>query len=363
MKSESYLLLSDGSVYPGRPLGARGVTIGEACFDTGMTGYQEMLTDPSFYGQVVAMTFPLAGNYGVNNEDVESGKPWVSGFVVRECCENPSNFRSKGTLDSYLQEYGVVGIQGVDTRALTRKLRRGGGLNMAIVSGVTVDEDDLMRRLKAFTVKGSVEAVSVTEDVSYPIPNPRFRVSVLDCGYKRNIVRCLNKWGCEVVVKPYNTKAEDLVKGFDGVMLTNGPGDPADNPGVIAEIAKVMQTGTPVFGICLGHQLMALASGFTTAKMPFGHRGGNHPVYSAPDDRVFITSQNHGYAVKAETVDPELAEISHVNRHDNSVEGLIYKKSPAFSVQFHPEASPGPQDNAYLFGKFMELMEGGARHA
>ncbi len=361
MKHKAYLLLSDGSIFPGKPLGATGVTMGEAAFDTGMVGYQEMLTDPSFYGQVVAMTYPLAGNYGVNAEDVEGSKPWVSGFVVRECCTHPSNFRCEKTLDQYLAENGIVGIQGVDTRALTRKLRSVGGLNAAIVSDENVDKDEVLEKLKNFTIVDAVPTVSVAKDEEHFIENPRFKVAMLDCGYKRNIVRKLNEAGLDVVVKPWNTSFEELTEGFDGVMLTNGPGDPADNKSVIAEVAKLLKSGVPTFGICLGHQIMALAAGFETEKMKYGHRGGNHPVYSTEHDRVYITSQNHGYAVNADSVDPTVAKVTHVNRNDNSVEGLDYLNTPAFSVQYHPEACPGPQDSAYLFDKFLKLIEGGRK--
>ena len=360
MKTESYILLSDGTIFKGRPMGARGVTIGEAAFDTGMAGYQEMLTDPSFYGQIVAMTYPLAGNCGVNAEDVESRRIFVSGLIVRECCDAPSNFRCEGTLEQYLQDNNIIGIQGVDARALTRKLRSGGAMNAAIVSGVVADTTDLLEKIKNFKIDDAVKTVSVPKDEFYPAKEKRFNVSMLDCGYKNSMVRRLNEHGCDVTVKPYSATAEELTSGFDGVLLSSGPGDPADNPEVIAEIAKVMKSGVPVFGVCLGHQLMALAAGFESEKMKFGHRGGNHPVYYDKKDKVFITSQNHGFAIKTESVSLAVAEISHVNRHDGSVEGLRYKNIPAFSVQFHPEAGPGPQDSLYLFDLFTQLMEGGS---
>jgi carbamoyl-phosphate synthase small subunit len=358
--SKAYLLLADGSVFEGASIGAQGTAIGETVFNTSMTGYQEILTDASYYGQIVTQTYPLIGNYGVNGEDVESRRSWVRGYIVREECAVPSNFRCGGTLDDFLKKQGIVGLCGIDTRRLTRLIREQGVMNGAIT-----DEQGLARReallakICAYTVAGAVDAVTVKEPATVPAgtEKTRFKVALLDYGYKYNIQRSLAKRGCEVTVWPAMTSpGEILASKPDGIMLSNGPGDPAECVGEIANLRALFQSGTPIFGICLGHQLMALACGAKTAKLKYGHRGANHPVKDLAMDRTYITSQNHGYAVLGDTLDPAVGEISHVNMNDGTVEGVRYKNAPVFTVQFHPEASPGPRDTGYLFDRFTDLM-------
>ena len=365
--SKAYLLLADGTVFEGTGIGASGTTIGEIVFNTGMTGYEEVLTDPSYYGQIVTQTYPLVGNYGVNGEDPESGRSWVRGYIVREECDYPSNFRCEGTLDGFLKEQHVVGLCGIDTRRLTRIIREEGVMNGAITGDLS-QKDALLAKIRAYAITGAVEAVTVPEAETYPGEPGGMRVALLDYGYKHNILRSLKKRGCTVTVYPALTKPEDiLAAGPDGIMLTNGPGDPADCVGEITNLRTLFQSGVPIFGICLGHQLMALSQGAKTAKLKYGHRGANHPVRDVARGRTYITSQNHGYAVLGDTLDPAVGAVSHVNFNDGTVEGIRYKDRPVFTVQFHPEASPGPHDCAYLFDEFMQLMKetkaGGHTHA
>ncbi len=341
--------------------------MGEVVFNTGMVGYEETLTDPSYYGQIITQTYPLVGNYGVNGEDAESARIWAFGYIVRELCGTPSNFRCQKTLDEFLKEQGIIGIAGVDTRRLTRIIRESGVMNGALTteykSADAVRADAaLMEKIKAYTVKDAVDSVT-TKCMETFNENGKYHVALFDFGYKRNILRNLVKRGCKVTLVPGRTTAAELAAlEVDGVMLSNGPGDPADNADIIAEVRKLYDADMPVFAVCLGHQLMALATGAKTRKMRFGHRGGNHPVRDLEAGRVFITTQNHGYCVCEESVDPAVAEISHINVNDGSVEGLRYQKGNVFTVQFHPEASPGPMDTEYLFDRFIAMM-GGAHNA
>lgn len=359
---KAYLYLENGQVLEGRSFGAVGTAMGELVFTTGMTGCVESLTDPSYYGQLVVYTFPQFGNYGICRADQESPHCQMGGVVVREACENPSNFRCEETVDAFLKEENVVGIAGVDTRMLTQMIRDGGVLNAVIT---TEEGEPDWDALKAYRVKESVENTSRKDIlVRHPEGEKKFSVALLDYGAKGSICNSLLARGCEVTIYPYNTPAEDiLAAGHDGVMLSNGPGDPADNVEIITEVRKLYESELPLFAVCLGHQLLALATGAETRKMRFGHRGGNHPVKDLEHGRAYITSQNHGYVVTAESVDPAVAEVSHINVNEGSVEGLRYRRPNCFTVQFHPEAAPGPMDTEYLFDRFVDSMKGGRAHA
>lgn len=351
-------------VFHGESIGAAEDCICEMVFNTSMTGYQEILTDPSYAGQGIVMSYPLIGNYGVNHEDNESSRPWCDAFVVRHLAPRGSNFRCEGNLDHYLREHHITGIEGVDTRALTRILRNQGTMNGMITCAENFSVEELLPRINAYRVAGTVEKVTRKQVDFFPARGGvRRKVALMDYGVKQNMINCLTARGCDVTVYPAHTAAETvLAGGFDGVMLSNGPGDPADNVEIIRELRKLYDADIPIFAVCLGHQLMALATGAKTEKLTYGHRGGNHPVRDIAEKRVFITSQNHGYVVKGETVDPDVAEVSHVNVNDNTVEGLRYRKGNVFTVQFHPEASPGPKDTEYLFDRFIAMM-GGERNA
>ena len=374
----AYLILADGTVFKGKSIGAQGEIIGETVFTTGMTGYLETLTDPSYYGQIVTQTFPLMGNYGVIPEDFESKKSWVRGYIVREICDKPSNFRCEYNLDSFLKNQNIIGICGIDTRALTKKLRESGVMNGMIVSSDECPEitESLLSKIKSFKIEQAVETVSCSESNSdlkfnsvaktwpetnhniYQIKKP-VRIVLWDFGAKYNIQRELEKRGADVIVVPYSYTAEDILKlNPDGIMLSNGPGDPAENVGVIAEIKKMCDAAKEgkvvIFGICLGHQMLALARGAKTSKLKYGHRGGNHPVKDMETGRVYISSQNHGYAVENDTL-PSYAKLAFTNSNDGTCEGVTYTDIPAFSVQFHPEACGGPHDTNYLFDKFVGM--------
>ena len=368
--SSAFLILEDGSLFEGQAVGAEGYSIGEVVFTTGMTGYVETLTDPSYFGQIVTQTFPLIGNYGVQPEDFESKKSWVRGYIVRELCDKPSNFRCQGSLDSFLKEQRIVGICGIDTRALTKKLRAFGVMNGMIVSGKCPEiTPELLSEIKSYRITDAVKNVSperqsALQDVHKPAEK---KVFLLDFGAKANIQRELEKRGCQVTVLPYNTKAEEIISlSPDGLMLSNGPGDPAENVNIIEEIRKICDWNKnlpagkkhiPIFGICLGHQMLALARGAKTSKLKYGHRGGNHPCKDVKSGRVYITSQNHGYAVENASL-PPYAKMSFFNVNDGTVEGLEYTDIPAFSVQFHPEACGGPHDTNFLFDKFISMISG-----
>ncbi len=391
----SFLILEDGTVFEGVHIGAEKEVISEIVFNTSMAGYPEVLTDPSYAGQAVWMTYPLIGNYGVCREDMESGKPWVDGFIVRELSRTASNFRSDMTIQEFLEEYGVPGIAGIDTRALTRILREKGTMNGMITTDEAYRLEDILPRLKEYTTGRVVERV--TCEHKYQIRGSRSleengplsgrarynsaddqagirerkpslvrelngagkRVALLDLGAKDNIADSLVKRGCDVTVYPALTKAEEIIADEPhGIMLSNGPGDPKECASVIAEIKKLYDTDIPIFAICLGHQLMALATGADTFKMKYGHRGGNHPVKDLETGRVYISSQNHGYVVDMDRLDPKVAVPAFVNVNDGTNEGLSYTGKNIFTVQFHPEACPGPQDSGYLFDRFISMLDG-----
>ena len=328
---------------------------GEIVFSTGMTGYLETLTDPSYQGQIILQTFPLIGNYGVIPEDFESKRIYAGGYIVREFCEVPSNFRSKGNLDELLKERKIVGLCGIDTRALTKIIREHGVMNGRITANpasVNLDE------IKSYRVKGAVAAASSKEKYQVNVEDPLYKVALLDAGAKKNIIEELNARRCSVAVFPHDTPAaEILAEGIDGILLSNGPGDPADNPHMVETVRKLLEAKIPIFGICLGHQILALANGFKTRKLKFGHRGANQPVKDTASGRVYITSQNHGYEVMGDSIDKSKARQSFVNLNDGTNEGIDYLNKRAFSVQFHPEHCPGPRDTAFLFERFISLME------
>ena len=354
----AYLILEDGTVFEGTSIGSSREVISEIVFNTSMTGYLEVLTDPSYAGQAVVMTYPLIGNYGICREDMESRQAWPDGYIVRELSRIPSNFRSGDTIDHFLKEQDIPGISGIDTRALTKILREKGTMNGMITTNGDYDLEEVKEKIRQYTVKGVVLKTSVKKP--YVLPGDGKKVALLDCGAKDNIARNLNKRGCEVTVYPADTPAEEILKtNPDGIMLSNGPGDPAENVGIIEEVRKLYESSVPIFAICLGHQLMALATGAKTYKLKYGHRGGNHPVKDLETGRVYITSQNHGYAVDEESLDPSVAVPAFVNVNDKTNEGLKYVGKNIFTVQYHPEACPGPLDSGYLFDRFMRMMEEG----
>ncbi len=357
MDMKKYLVLENGNVYEGEAMGAPGSTVAEIVFTTSMTAYLETLTDASYKGQAVVQTFPLIGNYGVITPDRERDIPVVSGYIVREICSFPSNFRCEEDLDKYLKDNNIPGIKGIDTRALTKVLREHGTMNGAITD--SPDEISL-EEIKAYRIKDPVDEVSVKEiEVLEPQGDKKYRVCMFDYGIKRNIIRSLLKRNCEVYLLPASTKANKVREiAPDGLFLSNGPGDPTDNTESIETIKELMQDKIPTMGICLGHQILALAHGFATTKLKYGHRGANHPVKNLETGRVYITSQNHGYAVVAESLDKNVAKELFVNGNDKTNEGLRYIAEPAFSVQFHPEACGGPQDTDFLFDEFIKMMEG-----
>ena len=355
---KAYLILEDGTVFEGTSIGSSREVISEIVFNTSMTGYLEVLTDPSYAGQAVVMTYPLIGNYGICREDMESRQAWPDGYIVRELSRIPSNFRSGDTIDHFLKEQDIPGISGIDTRALTKILREKGTMNGMITTNGDYDLEEVKEKIRQYTVKGVVLKTSVKKP--YVLPGDGKKVALLDCGAKDNIARNLNKRGCEGTVYPADTPAEEILKtNPDGIMLSNGPGDPAENVGIIEEVRKLYESSVPIFAICLGHQLMALATGAKTYKLKYGHRGGNHPVKDLETGRVYITSQNHGYAVDEESLDPSVAVPAFVNVNDKTNEGLKYVGKNIFTVQYHPEACPGPLDSGYLFDRFMRMMEEG----
>ncbi len=369
---KAFLALADGTIFEGSAFGAAGEVTGEAVFNTSMTGYQEVLTDPSYKGQIVAMTYSQQGNYGINEEDIESWTPWVEGFIVKDPCLVPSNWRSTETLLGYLIRNRIVGISGIDTRALTRIIRDKGAMQ-AVISTADRSFESLVN--KARSAPGLVGRDLVREvtckrpyrwdeelwriEKGYPksATGKRYRVVAYDFGIKKNILRNLAEAGCDVAVVPANTPAESVLEAKpDGIFLSNGPGDPDAVPYAKENIAKLIGK-KPIFGICLGHQILSLALGGSTYKLKFGHRGANQPVQDLTTGKVEITAQNHGFAVDMESL-KGIADITHINLNDRTVEGLAHKDLPLFSVQYHPEASPGPHDSQYLFKRFTEMMEG-----
>ena len=403
---KAFLILEDGTVFTGTSFGAAKEVISEIVFNTSMAGYPEVLTDPSYAGQAVCMTYPLIGNYGVCLEDMESVRPWPDALIVRETCHVPSNFRSDESLDAFMKKYDIPGIAGIDTRALTKLLREIGTMNGMITTDEHYDLQIILPQLKKYTCGKVVEKVTCKE--KYTVPGAKdlsengpisghaffdsneyekyqdgdksckekrpslvrslngqgLKIGLLDVGLKENIVRSLSMRGCDVTVYPaWTPAAEILADQPDGIMISNGPGDPKECTSIIAEVRKLYESNVPIFAICLGHQLMALATGSDTFKLKYGHRGGNHPVKDLTTGRVYISSQNHGYAVDESSVNPSIAEPLFVNVNDGTNEGLIYKDKNIFTVQFHPEACPGPQDSGFLFDRFLENIKEGRNTA
>lgn len=403
---KAFLILEDGMVFTGTSFGAAKEVISEIVFNTSMAGYPEVLTDPSYAGQAVCMTYSLIGNYGVCLEDMESVRPWPDALIVRETCHVPSNFRSDESLDAFMKKYDIPGISGIDTRALTKLLREIGTMNGMITTDEHYDLQIILPQLKKYTCGKVVEKVTCKE--KYTVPGAKdlsengpisghaffdsneyekyqdgdksckekrpslirslngqgLKIGLLDVGLKENIVRSLSMRGCDVTVYPaWTPAAEILADQPDGIMISNGPGDPKECTSIIAEVRKLYESNVPIFAICLGHQLMALATGSDTFKLKYGHRGGNHPVKDLTTGRVYISSQNHGYAVDESSVNPAIAEPLFVNVNDGTNEGLIYKGKNIFTVQFHPEACPGPQDSGFLFDRFLENIKEGRNTA
>lgn len=403
---KAFLILEDGTVFTGTSFGAAKEVISEIVFNTSMAGYPEVLTDPSYAGQAVCMTYPLIGNYGVCLEDMESVRPWPDALIVRETCHVPSNFRSDESLDAFMKKYDIPGISGIDTRALTKLLREIGTMNGMVTTDEHYDLQIILPQLKKYTCGKVVEKVTCKE--KYTVPGAKdlsengpisghaffdsneyekyqdgdksckekrpslvrnlngqgLKIGLLDVGLKGNIVRSLSMRGCDVTVYPaWTPAAEILADQPDGIMISNGPGDPKECTSIIAEVRKLYESNVPIFAICLGHQLMALATGSDTFKLKYGHRGGNHPVKDLTTGRVYISSQNHGYAVDESSVNPAIAEPLFVNVNDGTNEGLIYKGKNIFTVQFHPEACPGPQDSGFLFDRFIENIKEGRNTA
>ena len=403
---KAFLILEDGTVFTGTSFGAAKEVISEIVFNTSMAGYPEVLTDPSYAGQAVCMTYPLIGNYGVCLEDMESVRPWPDALIVRETCHVPSNFRSDESLDAFMKKYDIPGISGIDTRALTKLLREIGTMNGMVTTDEHYDLQIILPQLKKYTCGKVVEKVTCKE--KYTVPGAKdlsengpisghaffdsneyekyqdgdksckekrpslvrnlngqgLKIGLLDVGLKENIVRSLSMRGCDVTVYPaWTPAAEILADQPDGIMISNGPGDPKECTSIIAEVRKLYESNVPIFAICLGHQLMALATGSDTFKLKYGHRGGNHPVKDLTTGRVYISSQNHGYAVDESSVNPAIAEPLFVNVNDGTNEGLVYKGKNIFTVQFHPEACPGPQDSGFLFDRFFENIKEGRNTA
>lgn len=361
---EAILILANGKIFKGQSFGAAGLATGEVVFTTGMTGYIETLTDPSYFGQIVTQTFPLIGNYGFIKNDIESDGPHLKAYIVRNLCNTPSNFRCNEPLENYLKNHGIIGLCNIDTRALTKTIRASGVMNGVIASGDYVkklldrNREELLKELKDFKVTDAVKNVSCVSSELLQNNNQNKRIVLWDFGAKGNIGREMQKRGYSIENLPYSsTCTEILSKNPSGVLLSNGPGDPADNPLVIAEVKKLMEHNIPLFGICLGHQLMALAAGAKTIKLKYGHRGGNHSVLDTRSHRIYITSQNHGYAVDSDTL-PTNSFVSFINTNDGTCEGVMYNDKPFFSVQFHPEAAGGPLDTNFLFDEFTKVIGG-----
>ena len=344
------LILENGTVFKGRAFGHIHESIGEVVFNTGMTGYEEVLTDPSYYGQIVTMTYPLVGNYGINLEDMESSYPKVKAFIVREKCDNPSNFRYEMKLDAYLKQNGIMGLEGIDTRALTKILRNHGTMK-GVITLRELTKSQIQMKLDSFDNTQAVMQVTTKEP--YEIEGDGPHIAVMDFGVKANILRSFKKRGCKMTVFPADASANEILEvNPDAVFLSNGPGDPQDLPGVIDTINEMVGK-KPIVGICLGHQLLSLCFGGSTGKLKFGHRGCNHPVKDLESGRTFITSQNHGYYVDKL---PEGMEVTHISMNDETVEGMKHKTLPIFSVQFHPEACPGPRDMDHIFDRFIKMI-------
>ncbi len=354
---KAYLILEDGSVFEGESIGAVKEVVSEFVFNTSMTGYLEVLTDPSYAGQSVVMTYPLIGNYGVCLEDQESKRPFVEGFIVNELSRLGSNFRKNMDLEDYLKMHDIPGIQGIDTRHLTKIIRNKGCMNGMITTKQYDNLDEVMDRIHSFKVTGVVE--KTTCDQVYTVGNGSKKVALMDYGAKANIAKCLAKRDCTVTVYPASTPAKELLdQDYDGIMLSNGPGDPEENVEIIEQLKILAKSNKPIFAICLGHQLMALAHGFETEKMKYGHHGANHPVKNLDTGRVYISTQNHNYVIKEDSIDPKVARPWFINVNDGTIEGVEYLNENIKTVQFHPEACAGPLDTDALFDEFMNMMKG-----
>lgn len=355
MEKTAYLVLANGRIFKGKSFGAEGEITAEVVFTTGMTGYLETLTDQSYYGQITVQTFPLIGNYGVIPSDFESNSIGPSAYIVKNWCQKPSNFRCEGDMDTFLKSRNIIGLYDIDTRSLTKTIRESGVMNGKITfDPKRADLDEI----RSYKITKAVESVSVASPYAVKSAEGKYKVALMDFGLKENIKRELISRGCDVIVCPYDTGAEEInAMKPDGIMLTNGPGDPQDNPVIIQNLKDLCKTNIPIFGICLGHQLLALANGFSTCKLKYGHRGANQPVRNTESGKVYMSSQNHGYAVRSETIDHKIAKELFVNVNDQTCEGIEYLTIPAFSVQFHPEACGGPKDTAELFDKFICMME------
>lgn len=353
------LALSDGTIVEGTAIGERGLTGGELCFNTSMTGYQEIMTDPSYHGQLMMMTYPHIGNYGASDIDMEADEPMVAGFIVRSFTRRHSNRQADESLDDFMRRFGLVGIAGVDTRALVRHIRDKGVMN-AVISSEELDDEALLDRARDWPSMEGLELASrVTTESAYTFcEGEGARIAVYDFGVKKNILRSFRKRGCTVRVVPGDTPLDDVLAWDpDGLFFSNGPGDPRAMPEAIDRVGRALDTGLPIFGICLGHQLMALAQDFDVYKMFVGHRGANHPVKNLKTERVEVTTQNHGFAVDEDSIDPAVADVTHVNLNDGTVEGLRFQTFTGLSLQYHPEASPGPHDSHYHFDTFMDMMQ------
>ena len=354
---KAFLILEDGHVFEGTSIGATKEIISEIVFNTSMTGYLEVLTDPSYAGQAVCMTYPLIGNYGICQEDAEAQRPWVDGYIVREISRVASNFRSEERIEDVLERFQITGIAGVDTRALTRRLRERGTMKGLITTDENYDIKDVIKRLKEYKLTKVVEKVTCLEKSI--LAGNKERVALLDLGAKSSIAKALHERGCQVTIYPAQTKASEILSDKpDGIMLSNGPGNPKDCEAIIDEIRKLCASDIPIFAICLGHQLVALAHGIDTHKMKYGHRGANHPVKDLATNRVYISAQNHGFVVDTEGLSEEVATPAFINVNDGTNEGLKYTKKNIFTVQFHPEACAGPLDSDYLFDEFIAMMRG-----
>ncbi len=358
-KKSATLILSDGTKFKGETLGKKGTTIGEIVFTTSMTGYLETLTDPSYYGQIVMQTFPLIGNYGVNFSDAEGEKPKLFGYIVKDCCKTPSNFRSKESLEEWLTKNNIIAIKGIDTRKLTKIIRENGVLNGAITTEEIENEEEFLKKIRNFKIKDAIKNCSTKETKILTGNEEKTNViCLIDFGVKKNIVTNLKKRAKKVVLMPHNTTKKEIEEiNPDGIVLSNGPGDPAENIEIIENLKEIVSLKIPIFGVCLGHQLLAIANGAKTEKLKYGHRGANQPVLDVFLNKILITSQNHGFYVLNNSVNEKIAKISHINLNDGSCEGLKYLNIPAFTVQFHPEAAAGPLDSNFLFDEFFNVIE------
>jgi len=353
---KAFLILENGTIFTGQSIGSTKEIISEIVFNTSMTGYLEVLSDPSYAGQAVVMTYPLIGNYGICKDDMESRRAWPEGFIVREAARRPSNFRSQQSLRDFLLEQDITGLYGIDTRALTKLLREAGTMNGMITTDENYRLEEALSRIRRYRQENLVGRTTCID--TQVLPGSAYKVALLDLGAKHNIARSLQARDCQVTVYPAHTTAEQILADKpDGIMLSNGPGDPKDCMSIVSEIKRLYYSEIPIFAICLGHQLMALAAGGDTRKMKWGHRGGNHPVKDLSTGRVYISSQNHGYVVIPESLPENVAAPAFENVNDGTNEGICYLNAPVFTVQFHPEACPGPVDTGYLFDRFLKMME------